>query len=154
MIWPVLCNCFWNIFFCRQLISKIAPALGGEVTQKLLLESYLQLCMDSVFHVRKVSAWMRHWGWSEHFWYLFFVIVKTATVMYDPQTLAAVPSQLSLLFSGRTIEWVLAFRLSNNNKLQQWMWTVAACRQAQSISGLVAALHYFLIHRMIWEYFY
>jgi len=39
----------------------MAPVLGGEVTERLLLESYLQLCTDSVFHVRKVSAptWCR-----------------------------------------------------------------------------------------------
>jgi len=34
----------------------MTPVLGGEVTERLLLESYLQLCTDSVFHVRKVSA--------------------------------------------------------------------------------------------------
>ena len=34
----------------------MTPVLGGKVTERLLLEPYLQLCTDSVFHVRKVSA--------------------------------------------------------------------------------------------------
>jgi len=34
----------------------MAPVLAGEVTERLLLETYVQLCTDSVFHVRKVSA--------------------------------------------------------------------------------------------------
>jgi len=33
----------------------MAPVLGSDATERLLLESFLQLCTDSVFHVRKVG---------------------------------------------------------------------------------------------------
>jgi len=46
----------WPVCTVWQLICKMAPVLGDAATRLRLLESFLQLCTDSVFHVRKVSA--------------------------------------------------------------------------------------------------
>ena len=39
-------------------MTKITPLIGGEVTEKLFLERFGELCADPLFHVRKVSCKM------------------------------------------------------------------------------------------------
>ena len=43
------------IFFI-QLLSKMAPMIGREMSERLFLDRFAKLCTDPVFHVRKVCA--------------------------------------------------------------------------------------------------
>lgn len=37
-------------------MSKLAPFLGREVTERVFLQRFSQLCSNHMFHVRKVCA--------------------------------------------------------------------------------------------------
>ena len=39
-----------------QLLSKMAPLIGKEMSQRLFLQRFATLCVDPLFHVRKVCA--------------------------------------------------------------------------------------------------
>ena len=39
-----------------QLLSKMAPLIGKDIVEKLFLERFALLCLDPLFHVRKVCA--------------------------------------------------------------------------------------------------
>ena len=39
-----------------QLLSKMAPLIGKEMSEAIFLERFASLCMDPLFHVRKVCA--------------------------------------------------------------------------------------------------
>ena len=39
-----------------QLLSKMAPLIGREMSQRLFLQRFATLCVDPLFHVRKVCA--------------------------------------------------------------------------------------------------
>ena len=41
---------------CLQLLSKMAPLIGKDIVEKLFLERFALLCLDPLFHVRKVCA--------------------------------------------------------------------------------------------------
>ena len=42
--------------FLLQLLSKMAPLIGREMSQRLFLQRFATLCVDPLFHVRKVCA--------------------------------------------------------------------------------------------------
>ena len=42
--------------FPLQLLSKMAPLIGKEMSQRLFLQRFATLCVDPLFHVRKVCA--------------------------------------------------------------------------------------------------
>jgi serine/threonine-protein phosphatase 4 regulatory subunit 1 len=44
------------VFFLLQLLSKMAPLIGREMSERLFLERFAALCVDPLFHVRKVCA--------------------------------------------------------------------------------------------------
>lgn len=35
-------------------MTKMAPLIGGDLTYRLIMNRFLELCGDSLFHVRKV----------------------------------------------------------------------------------------------------
>lgn len=39
-----------------QLLSKMAPLIGRDMVESLFLERFAALCMDPLFHVRKLCA--------------------------------------------------------------------------------------------------
>jgi len=39
-----------------QLLSKMAPYIGKEMTEEIFLSRFASLCCDPLFHVRKVCA--------------------------------------------------------------------------------------------------
>ena len=42
--------------YSLQLLSKMAPLIGKDIVEKLFLERFALLCLDPLFHVRKVCA--------------------------------------------------------------------------------------------------
>jgi len=44
-----VCNC------CMQIMTRLAPLVGTDVTERCLLPRYAIMCSDALFHVRKVS---------------------------------------------------------------------------------------------------
>ena len=59
-----MCATLWNCRFSTmisntivlQLLSKMAPLIGKDIVEKLFLERFALLCLDPLFHVRKVCA--------------------------------------------------------------------------------------------------
>lgn len=51
---PVVSKCFEYIFLYLQLMSKMAPLLGREMSERLFLKRYSEMCTDPLMHVRKV----------------------------------------------------------------------------------------------------
>ena len=43
-------------FLTFQLLSKMAPLIGKEMSESIFLERFAALCIDPLFHVRKVCA--------------------------------------------------------------------------------------------------
>ena len=39
-----------------QLLSKMAPLIGKEMSEQVFLDRFADLCQDPLFHVRKVCA--------------------------------------------------------------------------------------------------
>ena len=39
-----------------QLLSKMAPLIGKEMSEEIFLDRFAALCLDPLFHVRKVCA--------------------------------------------------------------------------------------------------
>ena len=44
------------IYFTLQLLSKMAPLIGKDMSEAIFLERFAALCVDPLFHVRKVCA--------------------------------------------------------------------------------------------------
>jgi len=58
------CGKYRNITCCMwvfQLMSKMAPLLGREMTERVFLERFCEMCCDPLFHVRKVSVLRIKW---------------------------------------------------------------------------------------------
>ena len=51
-------QCVMSVFvFSKfQLLSKMAPLVGKDMVESLFLERFAALCVDPIFHVRKVCA--------------------------------------------------------------------------------------------------
>ena len=45
---------FFRFYF--QLLSKMAPLIGKDMSEAIFLERFAALCVDPLFHVRKVCA--------------------------------------------------------------------------------------------------
>ena len=39
-----------------QLMSKMAPLVGKDITRRVFMMRFAELCTDALFHVRKVCA--------------------------------------------------------------------------------------------------
>lgn len=42
--------------FGLQLMSKMAPLVGKDITERVFMPRFAELCTDAHFHVRKVCA--------------------------------------------------------------------------------------------------
>lgn len=40
----------------KQLMCRMAPLLGGDLSRRVFLERFAALCSDGLFHVRKICA--------------------------------------------------------------------------------------------------
>lgn len=45
-----------NLSFFSQLMTKVSPYIGDELTEKLFLDRFLELCTSESFFVRRVCA--------------------------------------------------------------------------------------------------
>ena len=43
-------------------MTRLAPLIGIDVTERCLLSKYAVMCTDALFHVRKVSLHIRRWN--------------------------------------------------------------------------------------------
>lgn len=50
------CVCILPFVCAWQLMSKMAPLLGKEMTERVFLDRFCEMCCDPLFHVRKVSV--------------------------------------------------------------------------------------------------
>ena len=58
-----------------QMMTKLAPLIGKEITERVFLTRFAEMCSDALFHVRKVT----------NFHATCFLLVNTLmaqTVMY------------------------------------------------------------------------
>ena len=60
------------IFLFVKLMSKMAPLVGQDITERYFLPRFKALCSDPLFHVRKVRAGFRISVFSQV--RLFFVV--------------------------------------------------------------------------------
>ena len=49
-------NLYHYIVLPLQLMSKVAPLVGKEMTWRLFLPQFTELCSDGLFHIRKVGT--------------------------------------------------------------------------------------------------
>lgn len=46
-----------HALFAFQLMSKMSQLLGKDMTERLFLSRFCEMCTDPLFHVRKVLLW-------------------------------------------------------------------------------------------------
>ena len=60
MTFGLYCYCS-NVFGHLQLMSKMAPMVGRDITEQHFMPRFLEMCTDALFHVRKVVWWSRRY---------------------------------------------------------------------------------------------
>jgi hypothetical protein len=71
-------------FLCLQLMSKMSQLLGRDMTERLFLQRFCEMCTDPLFHVRKViylkptfiMYWVKMKDLNACFNYLYMVFCK------------------------------------------------------------------------------